>query len=102
MTALYGVKAFAPDDVWAVGTFTGDDPLVEHWDGASSTEVRTPAIRGTERILTAIDGTGPDDLWIVGERRDGGREHGSILHRAGDGGQGGRARPDAGDLPRAD
>jgi len=87
MTALYGVKAFAPDDVWAVGTFTGDDPLVEHWDGTSWTEVRTPAIRGTERILTAIDGTGPDDLWIVGERRDGGREHGSILHRAGDGWQ---------------
>src|SRR5437868_2037119 len=24
MTALYDVKAFAPDDVWAVGTFTGD------------------------------------------------------------------------------
>ena len=40
---------------------------------------------GTEQILTSVDGTGPDDLWVVGERRDEDQEHGVVLHRTADG-----------------
>lgn len=85
MTALYDVKAFAPDDVWAVGTFTGDFPLVEHWDGTAWSLVQAPAMAGTEQILTSVDGSGPDDLWVVGEiRGDDQQMHGVVLHRTSD------------------
>src|SRR6478735_4980246 len=57
MTALYDVKAFAPDDVWAVGTWTGDFPLVEDWNGSAWSLVHVPAMIGTEQILTSVDGT---------------------------------------------
>jgi len=86
VTALYDVKAFAPDDVWAVGTFTGDFPLVEHWDGRAWSLVQVPALAGTEQILTSVDGTGPDDLWLVGEIRDEQQQmHGLVLHHTSDG-----------------
>jgi hypothetical protein len=85
MSALYDVKALASNDVWAVGSWTGDLPLMEHWDGRSWTMVKVPAMVGTERILTSVDGTGPDDVWAVGERRDDGQEHGVVLHRTADG-----------------
>ena len=86
VTSMYDVKAFAPDDVWAVGTFTGDVPLVEHWDGRAWSLVHVPAIVGTEQILTSVDGTGPDDLWVVGEIRDAQEQmHGLVLHHTSDG-----------------
>ncbi len=61
VTAL---KAFAPDDVWALTQY---DNRLQHWDGTSWTTVRPPADG-----LTALDGSGPDDLWAVGYRRTGG------------------------------
>ena len=45
----------------------------------------TPTIAGTERILTGIDGTGPTDLWVVGQRRVDDQMHGVVLHRSADG-----------------
>ena len=60
ISSLYDVKAFAPDDVWAVGSLRGADPLIQHWDGRSWRNVATPAIAGTERILTGVDGTSAD------------------------------------------
>jgi len=81
ISSLYDVKAFAPDDVWAVGSLRGTDPLIQHWDGRSWMNVATPAIAGTERILTGVDGTSAEDLWVVGQRRDKGQMRGIILHR---------------------
>ena len=81
ISSLYDVQAFAPDDVWAVGSLRGADPLMQHWDGRSWTNVATPAIAGTERILTGVDGTSAEDLWVVGQRRDKGQMKGIILHR---------------------
>jgi hypothetical protein len=65
---LAGVFALSTDDVWAVG-HTGlesidFEPLIMHWDGASWTRVDSPdAEMG---YLTALGGSGSDDLWAAG------------------------------------
>jgi hypothetical protein len=80
ISAIYDATAFSADDVWAVGSWMGDDPFVQHWDGAAWKAVQVPELVGNERILTGIDGTGPDDIWAVGQRHDQGQEHGVVLH----------------------
>ena len=83
---LEAVDVLAPNDAWAVGTFTGDFPLVEHWNGRAWSLVHVPVMVGTEQILTSVDGTGPDDLWVAGEIRDAQQQmHGLVLHHTSDG-----------------
>jgi hypothetical protein len=84
ISAIYDAKAFSADDVWAVGSWMGDDPFVQHWDGSAWKAVQVPELVGDERILTGIDGTGPNDIWVVGQRHDLGQEHGVVLHFDGD------------------
>lgn len=80
LSSLYDVKAFGYDDVWAVGSWMGEDPLVQHWDGKAWSAITMPDLGGTEGILTGIDGTGPDDLWVVGQHRVDQQEYGVVLH----------------------
>jgi len=80
LSSLYDVKAFGSDDVWAVGSWMGEEPLVEHWDGKRWSAITVPVLAGTERILTGIDGTGPDDVWVVGQHRVDDQEHAVVLH----------------------
>jgi len=80
ISSIYDAKAFASDDIWAVGSWQGDLPFVQHWDGKAWSAVQVPEMGGDERILTGIDGTGPDDIWVVGQRFDGGQEHGVVMH----------------------
>ena len=64
---LYDVKAFAPNDVWAVGWYwipIGSAPLVVQWDGRRWRESRTP--EDQYRQLAALDGTSSSDIWAVG------------------------------------
>lgn len=56
---LRGVFGFAPDDVWAVGSFG----QVIHYDGSIWTTIPS----GTTRNLRAVWGAAPDDVTIVGE-----------------------------------
>jgi hypothetical protein len=81
ISSLYDVKAFGPDDVWAVGSIKGEDPLIQHWDGTAWSAVEAPELVGTERILTAIDGTSDTDLWVVGQQWVANQERGVVLHR---------------------
>jgi hypothetical protein len=71
-SALAGVFALAPDDVWAVGSvleeLLGSRPLIEHYDGAAWTVVPSPQIEFGN--LFAISGTSPTDLWAVGTVRN--------------------------------
>jgi hypothetical protein len=73
---LAGVDELGPADAWAVGT-SGDggagegnidgQPLIEHWNGkvwSIVTGASLPA--GGTGDLSAIGGTGPDDLWAAG------------------------------------
>jgi hypothetical protein len=61
--SLYGVKAIAPNDAWAVGT-DGARQIIYHWDGSSWSAVPTPS-PGAGR-LEEIEASGSADLWAVG------------------------------------
>ena len=54
--ALSSVKAFASDDVWAVGTkgYFGNTPttLTLHWDGTTWSEI--PSLMSTRRTILAV------------------------------------------------
>ncbi|HET9496344.1 MAG TPA: S-layer homology domain-containing protein [Chloroflexia bacterium] len=84
-TVLYGIKAFSPAEVWAVGGGTPSDqldlassrertlpmdrpavgrPVIMHYDGASWTYTMTPTISGGH--FYDVDGVSPNDLWAVG------------------------------------
>lgn len=68
---LLGVKAFATDNVWAVGykDFVYNNntasTFIIHWDGASWSEVDSPSV-AAYNDLSAIDGAAPDDIWALG------------------------------------
>ncbi|UUU31377.1 hypothetical protein JIX56_16515 [Streptomyces sp. CA-210063] len=56
---LVDLKAFGPDDVWAV---VGED-RAQHWDGTRWTVMTLP-VGG----VASLDGVAADDLWAVGYR----------------------------------
>jgi hypothetical protein len=65
---LFGVKAIAPNDVWAVGQCGGcafmEQTLALHWDGSQWQESDLPDVdRGRLRAITAA---GAGDVWAVG------------------------------------
>lgn len=64
---LYDVRAFAANDVWAVGWYwnpIGSAPLVVRWDGRKWRVSPTP--EEEYRQLVALDGTSSSDIWTVG------------------------------------
>jgi hypothetical protein len=61
--SLYGVKAIAANDAWAVGT-DGARQIILHWDGSSWSAVPTPS-PGAGRLLD-VEASGPADLWAAG------------------------------------
>lgn len=67
--ALFAIKAFASDDVWAVGTEGYFDntstTLTLHWDGTAWTKIPSPNVE-MQNSLVGIDGMVPDDVWAVG------------------------------------
>lgn len=70
---LQGVEAIAVDDVWAAGIFfSGSEylTLVEHWDGTQWSIVDSPSV-GDYSELFGVTGTGPTDVWVVGDADDG-------------------------------
>ena len=69
---LWGVWGPAPDDVWAVGGTarmpSTTVPTVIHWDGASWSLVETPALERTGvAAFFKVWGSGPDDVYVVGD-----------------------------------
>jgi hypothetical protein len=73
---LLGIAAISRDDVWAVGTMrlAGGPPiyatLVEHWDGASWTQVPSPSPGNRLNLLTSIVAASPTQLWAVGSSQN--------------------------------
>lgn len=72
--ALTDVYAATPDEAWAVGYANeGASPrtLLQHWDGESWSQVQPPELPGGRIAeLSAVNGTGPDDVWAVGTAVD--------------------------------
>lgn len=67
-TRLYGVMAFAPDDVWAVG---GDEQantgVIWHFDGAAWARPESATDEVTSGLIFfKVWGASADDFWIVG------------------------------------
>jgi hypothetical protein len=67
--SLAWVDDLSPDNAWTVGT-SGGLTLIEHWNGHRWSIVPSPnpatGTPGDSDKLTAISGTGPDDLWAAG------------------------------------
>lgn len=74
--ALWGVWGAARDDVYAVGgdPFPGGAPTVLHYDGAAWSTVDLPDLtRANVFAFFKVWGSGPSDVWVVGQR-------GAVLH----------------------
>ncbi|TWP46955.1 hypothetical protein FKR81_33400 [Lentzea tibetensis] len=66
---MAGIKAFAADDVWAVGNgfWTGfQGPLLYHWNGSAWRTVDI-GLNGKMLTLQAIDGSSSKNVWAVGD-----------------------------------
>jgi hypothetical protein len=73
--ALSGVAAVSPTDAWAVGisnsaNINDGHALIEHWDGARWSVVRTPNPGAGKSELLAVTATSSTDVWAVGEHAD--------------------------------
>ncbi len=57
-------------DVWAVGLdergSTGNQSLVEHWDGTAWSAVPVPDVGGGASLLVAVAAISASDVWAVG------------------------------------
>jgi hypothetical protein len=82
---LRGVVALAEDDAWAVGEI-GGTPLAIHWNGDSWARSDLPQLSGRIQSLYAVDASGPDDLWAVGQWREPGQTQPLLIHRTAESG----------------
>ena len=70
-TVAKDVLALTQGDAWAVGYWSSvpdgpPSPLIEHWDGRVWEVIAGPEL-GSWSELYAVSGTGPDDVWAVGD-----------------------------------
>jgi hypothetical protein len=76
-SSLSSLKAFATDDVWAVGSKDFDynkstaSTFTIHWDGTAWSEIPSPNM-GYSNGLAGVDGAAPNDVWAVGGTNLGG------------------------------
>src|SRR4051812_12765874 len=67
---LFGVKALATNDVWAVGSACCvrylQQTLALHWDGNTWSAVPTSSIEGSNNSFYSVDGIAANDVWAVG------------------------------------
>ncbi|MBA3832996.1 MAG: hypothetical protein H0X34_14090 [Chthoniobacterales bacterium] len=67
---LNGVTCLSESDCWAVGyyaTSSGEQTLIEHWDGISWTTIESPNTSPVQgNLLTAVSCTSASDCWAVG------------------------------------
>ena len=77
--SIRAASALASDDIWAVGAGGDGDSLscnlsqIHHWDGQSWTHIPAQAPDGCFwHSLDAVFALAPDDVWVGGEKFDGG------------------------------
>ena len=74
---LWGVWGHSPEDVWVVGGGQGvspGDPVILHWNGDVWEDVAFPELeRPNVRAFYKVWGSGPDDVYVVGQK-------GAVLH----------------------
>ena len=82
-SALNGIAAVAPDDVWAVGFYSSNClgyPLVLHWDGGQWNMVPAPSAGQTTRLF-AVKAISANDVWAVGFHALRAAERNPVQHR---------------------
>ncbi|HKP51036.1 MAG TPA: S-layer homology domain-containing protein [Chloroflexia bacterium] len=62
---LNDVDALSDTDIWTVG-YSGNQSLIEHWDGSTWSVVPGPANTYTMTMLHAVSAVSVDDVWAVG------------------------------------
>ncbi len=74
-----GVAAISPDNVWVVGYTgaasegTGQQTLIEHWNGDTWTRVPSPNVAGASaNLLQSLTVVSADNAWAVGQAVVGG------------------------------
>jgi hypothetical protein len=71
VSAVRGIAAIGPDDIWATGYSTQDratwNTLIEHWDGAAWTIVPGAVTPAPKNWLLGAGGLTTDDVWAVGQ-----------------------------------
>lgn len=80
---LFGVKALAPNDVWAVGhTYPGGPhwvPAIWHWDGSTWTNAVIPAFPGGGQLRDIV-ALSPSNVYAVGLDGEGLGAQSLVLH----------------------
>jgi hypothetical protein len=70
LASFRGIAALATNDVWAVGFLRKnagkDQNLIEHWDGATWTQVTAPNVKGSINQLHSVTSDQAGGLWAVG------------------------------------
>jgi len=73
-SALNGITAFAPNNIYAVGYQPASNgavlALVEHFDGSAWSVVSTPETESNGVVLTAVTASSANDVWAVGDSTD--------------------------------
>jgi hypothetical protein len=70
--SLSGVSSTSDTDAWAVGyccaapNFLGAKPVIDHWNGASWSQVPAPPTGYNTNSLTAVSASSATDAWAVG------------------------------------
>lgn len=83
---LEGVYAIATDNVWAAGHYwdssnSRSGPVLLHWDGSGWSVNATLPVSSTLQGLYDIQGSGPADIWAVGDGvASGGASRAVTLH----------------------
>jgi hypothetical protein len=82
-SGLADVAAFSPTDAWAVGSyFDGrrDRTLVERWNGAHWSIVRTPELGSGYSELSGVAALSRKHVWVVGDFTPEHTERALLLH----------------------
>jgi hypothetical protein len=90
--SLYGVRAIAADDAWAVGNWsyqvkTSRIPrtLALHWNGIAWSVATLPALEeSSNNLLKSVDSASPSDVWAVGYDIPPGQSLTSLVERYSD------------------
>ena len=73
-SALNGITALAPDNVYAAGYQPASNgavlALVEHFDGSAWSVVDTPETSSNGVVLSAVTASSANDVWAVGNSTD--------------------------------
>jgi hypothetical protein len=84
---LYSATGMSDSDVWAVGTYSGQDgvfhPLIEHWNGHHWTTAHISGRAFPDGMLTSVTSAPGEGVWATGQLDSQAPDRQVILHLVG-------------------